>query len=306
MIGESLSLEIWDRLIRGKPIEGLFLGTKHGRIDLNGLELPEPPVLRRFEFKDRPIAEIDPCVIIRGAKWSNLDFSGSKLKGMRLFGCAIENCRFDDCQLEGLRMWSMSIRDTSFKGADLRNAALGGVENGVRNAYIGVDFSDTDLRGTTYKAALFERCLFRNAKLVKIDFQTSAFANCCFEGELRDVLFYHRGFQGEAFPANEMVNVDFSRAKLRDVSFRDLVLDRVQFPNDAEHIVIKNFASALDRMTDTFRQHEDAASKKLIAFIRLYRKWAVPNQAQGVININDLQEVVGDEGVKLFIATIPQ
>jgi len=137
MIGESLNLEIWNRLIQDKSLDGLSLPSKDGRLDLNGLDLPDPLVIRRFEFKGRPVSEIEPGVVIRGAKWQNLDFSGSRLRGMRLFGCDIENCRFDDCRLEGLRMWSMSIRDTSFKGADLRNSALGGVQDGTRNVFVG-------------------------------------------------------------------------------------------------------------------------------------------------------------------------
>ena len=306
MIDKSLNLEIWDRLIQGKALDGLSLPLKEGRFQLNGLELPNPSVVRRFEFKGRQMAEIEPSVVIHKAKWRKLDLSGSRLKGMRLFGCEIDDCRFDDCQLEGLRMWLMLIRNTSFKGADLHNSALGGVQDGQRNAFVGVDFSDADSSGTSYKAAAFERCLFRNAKLVKIDFQTSTFVDCRFEGELSDILFYRRGFQGEAFPPNEMIDVDFTRAQLRHVSFRGLTLDRVRFPSDSEHVVIKNFGSALDRMTQTFEQQGDALAKKLVALIAIRRNWVAPDQAQGVINLADLREVVGEEGVKRFIAAMPQ
>jgi len=306
MIGESLNLEIWDRLIQGKPLDGLSLPTKEGRLDLGGLELPDPSVVRRFEFKGRQMAEVEPGLVIHKAKWRNLDFGGSKLKGMRLFGCEIDNCRFDGCKLDGLRMWSMSIRDTSFKDADLRNSALGGVEHGVRNIFTGVDFTDADLRGTMYKAAAFERCLFRNAKLVKIDFQSSTFVDCRFEGELSDVLFYRRGFQGEAFPANEMVNVDFTGSRLRHVSFRGLTLDRVRLPSDSEHVVIKHPASTLDRMTETFQQEGDTIAKKLVALIANRRRWVVSEQTQAVVNLEDLHDVVGDEGVQRFVAAIPK
>jgi hypothetical protein len=46
--------------------------------------------------------------------------------------------------------------------------------------------------------------------------------------------------------------------------------------------------------------------KKLIALINIRRKWAVPNQPQGVINLADFADVVGEEGVKRFIAAIPK
>jgi hypothetical protein len=160
-------------------------------------------------------------------------------------------------------------------------------------------------RGTAYKAAVFERCIFRNAKLVTIDFQTSTFTDCIFEGELRDVLFYRCGFQGETFPPNEMTNVDFSRARLRSVGFRGLTLDRVQLPHDADHIVINNFSAALDKMICELRLHEDAVAKKLIAFLMIDREWVLPDQAQGVINTKDLAGVTGQEGVERLLSVLP-
>ena len=297
MMNESLNLEIWDHLIQGKALNGLGLSTIEGRTDLRNLELPEPSIVRRFQFRKIPIAEIDPGAIIQGAKWRNLDFSDSKLNGLRLFGCEIENCRFENCQLQDLRLWSTKISDASFQGANLRKSALGGVHEGRRNSYSGVDFTQTDLRQTAYTATSFDRCTFRNTKLEKVDFQTSAFSDCRFEGELLRVLFYRRAFKGEAYPANEMINVDFRRAKLRYVEFRGLSLDRVLLPSDDEHIVIKNYPGALDRVIAVLQQRNDMPSRKLVAYLGILRKWAAPNQVQGVINTKDLVEVAGVEGM---------
>ncbi len=224
---------------------------------------------------------------------------------MRLMSGVVENCRFDDCNLQGVRIWATSFRDVSFKGTNLRSSVLGGVHDGVRNTFAGVDFSGANLSGTIYQAAAFERCTFCNTKLVKIDFQTSTFTDCCFEGELDDVLFYRQAFKGENYPPNEMVNVDFSRARLKHVGFRGLLLDRVRLPKDDEHIVLENFAATLIRLAATLEQQSDPIAKKLVAFIGLKRKWAVPNQAQGYINVTDLADVVGEEGVKRFLAAIP-
>jgi fluoroquinolone resistance protein len=260
--------------------------------------LPDPTVVRRYQTPIANVTEIDPSAVFRGAKWENLDFSGSKLNGMRMFGCEIHNCRFNKCNLEGLRWWSMTITDTSFHGANLRRAALGGVQDGRRNVYRGVDFSEADMRETAYTAAAFGRCTFRHTKLVKIDFQMSSFKDCIFEGELNDVLFYCRGFKGESYPPNEMINIDFTRAKLRHVSFRGLTLDRVQLPNDGEHLVIKNFSSTLETAINALQKQGDMLSKKLIALLEIRRKWSVPNQAQGVLNRQDIIEVVGQEGLE--------
>jgi hypothetical protein len=167
-----------------------------------------------------------------------------------------------------------------------------------------VDFTKADLRQSIYKAAAFERCVFRNAKLVKIDFQTSAFSDCTFEGEMREVMFYRRGFRGDSFPANEMKNVDFSRAKLRFVEFRGLNLHNVKLPNDAKHIIITNYVETLDRMLDALRVHDDPTARTLVAYLGNRRKWAAPDQFQGVFNIEDLKEIAGEDGVQRVLSLL--
>jgi hypothetical protein len=122
---------------------------------------------------------------IRRCRWKDLDFTGSELSGIRLFDCEIQNCRFDACQFEDLRVWSSSFSDTSFRGARLRRAVLGGVQDGRRNIFSKVDFNNADLRQSIYTAAAFEHCIIKKTQLVKIDFQTSTFSDCTFEGELR-------------------------------------------------------------------------------------------------------------------------
>jgi uncharacterized protein YjbI with pentapeptide repeats len=213
----------------------------------------------------------------------------------------IENCRFDYSDLRGIRIWATTMQDVSFRHANLRDSVLGGVKDGVWNRFIDVDFSEANLSRTIYEAAEFERCAFVDSNIVNVDFQSSNFKNCRFEGELKDVLFYRHGFKGEGYPPNEMMDVDFTGANLHDVDFRDLDLAGVRFPSDDEHLVIQNFAVALDRAAAALEKNEDEVAKRLIAFIRRYRRWAVPGQAQGIINLRDLAEIVGENGVRRFV-----
>jgi uncharacterized protein YjbI with pentapeptide repeats len=303
-MNESLKLEAWERLISGRTLDGLPLGTKDGRTDLSGLNLPEPVATGEQTFGRYVVKEISPPAVFRHVKWESLDFTGSRLKSVRIFDSAIRNCLFDDCQMQDLRIWSSVIADSSLRGAKLRGAALGGVDNGKRNRFAGVDFSRADMRETAYMSASFERCNFRNTRLEKTNFQGTNFIDCQFEGEVRDVLFNRFAFQGEEFPPNEMVNVDFRKASLRFVDFRGLALDRVQFPKNNEHFVIRNCAVAFDNALLFLRRQEDPAAKKLVFFLENYRKWMVPNQAQGVINAKDLFEVAGEDGVNLFLAAL--
>jgi uncharacterized protein YjbI with pentapeptide repeats len=294
---QTLNDEILERLVRGKPLDGLPLGTKDGRLDLGGLILLKPRPKRTFEFNGVPVTEVGSLVTFKGAKWRNLDFSGSKFSCVRLLESEVTNCLFDRCQFDDLRVWATTFRDCSFAASNLKDAMLGGVVNGKWNIYSGVDFSRADLRRTNYKAAAFEACNFRHSKLERIDFQTCRFRDCVFEGELRDIIFYRRGFEGESFPPNEMLNVDFSLAKLHDVGFRGLTLEQVKFPDDSEHIIIRDVKDTLERLITALNAQGDTTAKKLVAFLNIDREWRVPNQAQTVINVEDLQETAGFEGV---------
>jgi uncharacterized protein YjbI with pentapeptide repeats len=299
MISDSLKAEGWRRLVSGESLADLSLSIKEGRLDLSGLALAEPRVVERWQTTLADVARVEPNGIFREATLQNLDLTGSKLSSVHFTDCKISNCCFDRCDLQGLRIGATTIRDSSFRKASLRGVALGpasvtGPLAGRRNRFVGVDFSEADLRDTIYVAASFERCDFSNARLANIRFGTSTFAHCRFAGELRQVQFWRsdlfaRGFREDAFPPNEMLDVDFSRARLRDVEFRGLTLDRVRFPEDAEHLIIRDFPSVLDRLISVLKQQGDETARLLIAFLSVYRKWTVPN-AWGVLNKQDIAD----------------
>ncbi len=298
MVSEISKLEAWHRLGQGRSLEGLGLPSSAGRIDLTGLQLPEPAVVGRRHTSVADVAQIEPNATVRGARWRDLDFSGSKLNGLRLFDCEIHNCRFDNCQLRDLRIWSTKITGTSFLRSDLQGAALGGVESGRRNLFAEVDFSNADLRRTSYTAAAFQGCLFHNTKLDKVDFQTSTFSRCRFEGELNEVLFYRQGFKGEAFPPNDMIDVDFSGAKLRYVEFRGLALDRVHLPDDREHVILENYAAVVDNLLAFLKEQSGTSSKKLAGYFGVMKKWTPPDRTRGVISLLDIADLAGADGVR--------
>jgi uncharacterized protein YjbI with pentapeptide repeats len=239
--------------------------------------------------------------VLRGVLWNDLDVSDSDLQDLRVFSSAFENCRFNACSLEGARFWSTTIRNCSFRGASFRGAALGGIEDGLRNLFHAVDFSEADLCRTSYRSAAFERCEFTNTAIKHVDFQGSTFVDCTFGGVLDDVLFYRHGFGLEHLPPNEMAHVDFSAARLRHVSFRGLTLETVRFPEDEEHLVIPDYPGSLKKLNQILSAQADTEAKRLVAFISIRQRWAAPNQIQGLINLEDVRDAVGDEGVKRLV-----
>jgi len=144
---------------------------------------------------------------------------------------------------------------------------------------------------------------------VNIGFGTSTFIDCQFEGELREVIFWRsdlstRGYPEDAFPPNEMMRVDFSGAKLRWVEFRGLTLDGVKLPNDREHLVIPDLASALDKLIDALGHQSDQTARVLVAVFQVTRRWA-PQNARGVFNTQDLAEA-GKDAVERVLGLLHQ
>jgi fluoroquinolone resistance protein len=295
-LSADFSEEVWRRLLRGAPLDGLPLGTRDGRLDLGGLFLPDALITRRFQSAKADVTQRE-TVQIKGAQWRSLDFTGGRLNGLLFSNSSLQNCVFDRCECQDWGLWATTVERCTFSAANLQRAVLGGLQDKRRNTFRDVTFFETNLSQTVYKSAEFIRCTFRDAKCRKIDFQGSTFVDCTFEGELNEVMFYRHAFRSESLPANEMVNVDFSRAKLRSVEFRGLNLDAVTFPVDDEHLVLNQYPDALDVLLDQLRRQSDVPSKQLVAYFSVMRKWVGPKQLRGVINWRDIADIAGKEGV---------
>jgi hypothetical protein len=299
-----MNLEIWHQLVQGKPLQSLNALQLNGRIDLRGLHIADPHVTKKIKTKIADVEILGGLTTIRKSNWRAIDFSSSQLSGLRLFGCNIDDCVFDECRFGDLRVWGSDFKDVSFRHANLRGAVLGGVVEGRWNKFHNVDFSFADLRGTNYEAAEFVGCTFKSTKLDNVDFESTTFTDCCFEGELREVLFYRHGFRGESYPPNEMKRVDLSRAKLRWSEFRGLDLDEVRFPEGEDHLVVRNFPQLLETLISILKEKSDLGSKALAAVLAHKRKWLGSKQNMGVFNKDDLLETAGDEGLDLVQKTI--
>jgi uncharacterized protein YjbI with pentapeptide repeats len=301
-----MSDEIWQRLVHEKSLGNESAPTIDGRLDLRNLHVPEPHAVETLRMPRIDVTVLSGITSIKGVSWQSIDFTGSQLPGLRFLDCQIRNCVFDRCRLDDLRVWRTDFANVSFRSADLRDAVLGGTrdDDSRRNTFQDVDFTAADMRGSIYGAAEFLRCKFNRAKLVKVDFQSSAFTDCIFEGELRGVLFYRKGFDCERFPPNEMKRVDLRRAKLRWSEFKGLDLDEVLFPEDDDHIVVDNFPQTLERLLAHFGARSDMGSQRLAACFEHYKKWLGTRQKVGVLNRRDLMESGGEEGLDAVMKII--
>jgi hypothetical protein len=289
--------EAWRRLLAG---DVGAIPQVDGRLDLRGSAVQKP---KSSSVRSSPIAvsEVQSGLIeLRGVTWKGIDFTGSDLPELRFFDGVIEDCVFDECDCRGWRMWNTRLARCSFTRADLRKSALGGLMGAKRNEFREVQFVETDLRQTAFTAAKFEGCVFENARLDRVDFQGSEFARCTFVGTLQEVAFARRAFRVEGTPENQMKGVDFSRASLRSVEFRDLDLGDVVFPTDADHLVVEPYRPTLDAAISELEQRDAEEWKALRAYLIAYRKRAGPNQRRGVFNRAELKELTGESAAGLL------
>jgi hypothetical protein len=101
-----------------------------------------------------------------------------------------------------------------------------------------------------------------------------------------------------------MRNVDFSRARLRWCSFRGLDLDTVIFPQDDEHIVLRNFPQVLDILLERLGDRPGAGWKGLSTVLADQKRWLGPHQMVGMFNTTDLGEMVGEDNLREALQTI--
>jgi uncharacterized protein YjbI with pentapeptide repeats len=299
-----MQTEIWQRLIQGKGLEGLGLGLIDGRVDLRGLAIPEPQPVQTVRTPIADMTKVVGITNIKGVEWKRLHFSSAQLTGLVFTDSSLNDCIFDQCKMKGIRVWATDFSNVRFRSVDLRNSLLGGTNEVKRTTYRNVEFVSADMRGTVYTDTEFTKCDFKKCRLDKVDFQSSAFVDCSFEGELREVLFYRRGFRKGNFPENEMTRIGFTRARLRWTEFRGLDLNDVSFPEDDEHIVIEDYPGICEYLIERLEAGSSKGAQVLGAVLRDEKKWLGKNQRVRILNERDILEAAGKEALETVLEVV--
>jgi uncharacterized protein YjbI with pentapeptide repeats len=287
---------LWDALIHGNLIRSASADLREGRLDLRGLVLPQVAVLERYAATPLTTAErVFNVVKVNRVMLHGIDFNDAQLNGVQFVDCSVMDCAFQGASLRDCAFWNCLISKCDFRKANLRDATLGAIRDGRRNRFDQVDFSSADLRNTIYVSADFRSCIFRDTKLGKVDFEGSSFTNCIFEGPLEEVAFAHESFVHKGLPPNEMLNVDFTQAKLFWVWFRHLNLDKVKFPEDEDHIILEDYPKQLDQLLSFLNKRRDEPSMALAASLEISQKWMGPKQRRGILNKKEILETGGGQ-----------
>jgi transposase/uncharacterized protein YjbI with pentapeptide repeats len=230
--GVLLAGEVLGRLRAGDSLGGLGLGEVDGRVDLRGLPAPQPSPAARRNLAEVRAGRMRPeeagrgleRVELVGVGLRGLDLSGALLDKVTIRGCVVEDCVLDGVHGHGLGIARSTVRDTSFRDADLRDGGgLMGRAGGVVPEFDRVDFSGADLRKWGQMTAWFRDCDFSGARLDECSFIRCGLVRCRFSGVMREVLF--RGGQypdGREVP-DHVEDVDMSGAAFRHVIRNDFV-----------------------------------------------------------------------------------
>ena len=188
------------------------------KVRVTGSE-PARPVVTAGQTGGR--AELPPGgVVLRGARFEEVDFSGLRLQGLGIYGCTFIRCDFRKAVL------------------------LGSIGMPPRSAFADCRFDGADLRGADPGEARFERCTFDAARLDGWHTWSAEFVACRFAGRIHDVEFAarpptvrvpERGGAPIEWPQNEFRGNDFREAVLDDVEFvGGIDLDAQLWPDDPQ------------------------------------------------------------------------
>ena len=123
--GQALADKVITRLVAGRRLDKLGLDRHEDRLDLRFLPAPFPRRLQRFEAAGSFVERLGDLVVFKQARLENLDLSGAQLVSLRIFDTKIIGCRFEDANCQDWRLWGCEVSDSSFAGANLREAAVG-------------------------------------------------------------------------------------------------------------------------------------------------------------------------------------
>ena len=221
-------------------------GTFQGRVDLRGLTLEDPLVVKTLDVAGLTADVMEDFVELIGVHLTSIDLSYSRLRSFRLFDVEIEDCVFDQADCTDWRMWNTHVKDSSFQGTKMRGSALGAIadqgppDEAALPSWTRVCFDGADLRDTSMGPGAVASCTFDGSKLDRASFENVNISDCLFTGTMKRTEFigFPRGSDGSP-RCKPMLRVDFGDARFDDVTFRGCRFEDVRFPEHQRLLIVQ-------------------------------------------------------------------
>jgi fluoroquinolone resistance protein len=230
-------------------------------------------------------------------KFENADFSYAIFHNTWLEKCIFNNCNFKKTDFTNYSDHGNDFIGCSFLAVKFNSAVIG---------YDGTKFDDCTFEDSIFTKAIFNRaeftnCIFKNCKLKGVDFNASSFENCKFIGLLEDVWF-KGGFQVEELNKefgvprkNKMLNVDFSEAKLVDLTISDgCDLSTIILPKTGHYQLFDNWKAYLEKLRKSISDWPENLRKEALFFYEAKSVHA-KKQEWALINLDELKNEYGED-----------
>jgi uncharacterized protein YjbI with pentapeptide repeats len=283
--GQALQADAFRWLDEGGKRPG-GLSEFEGRVDLRGITLPDPRILGKMVAGGLTFDVAGGVISLKGARWSDLDLSQSRLSHLRFTSSVISNCRFDGADCLDWRLWRSEVNECSFERADLRDAAIGTWQQERGNVWRDVSFDRADLRGAFTHGGLLSGCTFRGSRLVGFQFLFVAIEDCVFAGRMKNVLFDERTIAGKAPPA-PLRRVDFSESIFEDVDFRGCHFEDVRLPTTPSIRLIEKYPMVARRALELASITDSVEGRRVAAVLRGDLKLPGADDSVTVFNRDD-------------------
>ncbi|GEP96526.1 pentapeptide repeat-containing protein [Chitinophaga cymbidii] len=284
--------------------------TKRWEIEHN-MRIVIEEVMQLFQSGGELQRKISSFGLIEG----KADFRGINAKGKRINKCLFENVDFsfssfkstwvENSKFDTCRFYKVDFSDFSDHGNMFKECVFIDCKfNKAGIGYNGSSFSNCFFEMCNYSKAIFIRTeyvasFFKDCRIKNIDFNASSFEDCIFEGLLDDVWF--RGgfslksdYEYYGLPkVNEMKNVSFEKAELKDVTFsNNCDLSTVRIDSDGQYYKYNNWKMRLEFLNLRMSMLKEGEKKEVLFFVNTHLVHA-KDQDWYIINIDDLERDYG-------------
>lgn len=244
-----------DAALRTPP----FQLTPEGRIDFRYMPLNDGSKNRRWQ----------------SPSFRSCDFTGALLGWITSEHGTFENCIFDRVFLQQFSDKGNKFTSCSFTNADWRAGSIGTDWNNSKSGeyesvYSNCLFREVNFAKTIFQDAVFIKCKFAFRRLKSVNFRSSGFWGCTFDGVFEDLSFqgeYHnddaRARKGRPLKVG-FHNTSFANAKLRWIDARDnFPMVHVNMPEDG-HAFLSNPRQMTARLQDMLLELPDELTRQLL------------------------------------------
>jgi len=249
-------------------------------VNLRNIRLPQADPPNRYAA----VASVE----LKDIELEGVDFTGASLDDLWLEDAVIGGCVFDEVSWRRAHVMQCRFERCRFADADLREWAIGGRDtDDSRTSFNDCEFSATDLRGLHCNTGWFEDCRFVKSRLDGIHFGGSVFIECRFEGRINDAVFEHSVWNLPNLTPNPMI-VDFSAATLVYTGFKNLLMDRVRWPEHKHQFVFDHWRTVISRTASHFSGDPRPTVRAAAGTLDLWYRWGHPEQETGCVHRTEL------------------